>query len=126
MHKRVQRILDRIASAHGFVPYTTITSWAFCGDFSPVAGLSDPNKPDKVIFWFHHEEVQHISVAFQWLREKPDLIESIGGVGKIEVNLSYISSHKKLKKFFGDTKDRWWPPEPPKKKTFFAKLLGRD
>ena len=125
MHERIQRILNRIASAHHFVPYTTLSSWeTISGMFLPVAGFADAQKPDKCIFWFHHEEAKDISVAFVWYRKDPDLITSMCGFENISVKLGYVSSHQKLKDFFKETKDRHRPVE--KKRGLLAKLLGRD
>jgi hypothetical protein len=138
MHHRIISTLARSARAFGWEYRGTLEGWekglAMSYGALPTFGnrggsQTDPQPPDICTFWFHLENDENVIIGFDWTREKPNEVRTVNGSlpSTTPINLSYVSSHKKLNAFFEDSKKHYRAkPKKETKATLTENIFTRD
>jgi hypothetical protein len=134
MNRRILNMLTRSAEAFGWEYRGTLEGWEKGLTMSygacPTFGNRDVTQvdsrpPDICTFWFHLKNDENAIIGFDWTREKPNEVRTVNGSLPITtpINLSYVSSHKKLNSFFEDSKKQYRSPPKKRSDTVFVENM---
>lgn len=138
MESKTFNILNVSAKATGWVHRGTLCLWEEKCDghtiptnippalpsFKSSWGKASTSPPvDLCTFWFNLEYDENIIIGFDWHSKAPNIVKTVNGGWQTAtpIDLSYITSQKKLRDYFSASKISWKPEIKPA--TVFTRVI---